>query len=110
MGVQRGEAPLAGQEQRPCGVWGKAPKTKFAENLNPSNLDGKYERMKIMNKRLKKILLSLTISSCVLFPSYSYAASEDIDAQIREQQRILQELNSKKAENNSKEIVSCKIK
>lgn len=57
-----------------------------------------------MNKRLKKILLSLTISSCVLFPSYSYAASEDIDAQIREQQRILQELNSKKAENNSKEM------
>lgn len=57
-----------------------------------------------MNKNLKKILLSLTISSCVLFPSYSYAATDDIDAQIREQQRILQELNSKKAESNSKEM------
>ena len=34
MGVQRGEAPLAGQGQRPCGVWGKAPKTSFFDSLN----------------------------------------------------------------------------
>lgn len=57
-----------------------------------------------MKMQYKKIFLSLAISTCLL-SSYSFAASnDDIDAQIREQQRILQELNSKKAENNSKEM------
>lgn len=57
-----------------------------------------------MNVKNKKLLLSFAISAFLLSPTYTFAASEDIDAQIREQQRILQELNTKKAESNSKEM------
>ena len=42
MGVQRGEAPLAGAGQRPAGVWGEAP-TK-GEKANEIHVFGiKYD-------------------------------------------------------------------
>ena len=41
MGVQRGEAPLAGAGQRPAGVWGGAPRKQRSEK-NVGN-DGCFE-------------------------------------------------------------------
>ncbi|MBR3622668.1 MAG: TrbG/VirB9 family P-type conjugative transfer protein [Selenomonadaceae bacterium] len=51
----------------------------------------------------KKLFLSLALSAVLLSPSYSFA-EDDIDAKIREQQKILQELNQQKSDNNSKEM------